>query len=197
MGIVTLVSSGLDSTLVALLVAEQGQTQHPLFIDYGQKAKERELAACRASMARLGLAAPRVATLAGFGALIRSGLTDPALDIVEYAFTPGRNALFLLLGASYAVTVEAQAVAIGLLDERHRLFPDQSRAFLNSAGEFLYRALGREITVMAPLMSMVKADVVHLAKERGFIGGTYSCHQGGAEPCGRCIACREFEGTEF
>lgn len=195
MDIVTLVSGGLDSTLVASLVAEEGGEQYPLFINYGQRARHRELAACQETLARLHLRAPEVADLAGFGTLIRSGLTDPTLDIVDDAFTPGRNALFLLVGAAYASQVGAGAVAIGLLDERYRLFPDQSRSFIEGAQEFLYRALGQEIVLLAPLMSMSKADVVQLARDRGLLGGTYSCHDGGARPCGRCIACREFEGT--
>jgi 7-cyano-7-deazaguanine synthase len=148
-------------------------------------------------MAWLQLPPPEVANLGGFGALIRSGLTDPALDVVQDAFTPGRNALFLLVAASYAATQEAGAVAIGLLDERYRLFPDQSHAFIEEAEEFVYRALGREIRIMAPLMKMSKAAVVELARPRGLIGRTYSCHAGGPAPCGRCIACREFEGTEI
>ena len=195
MSIVTLVSGGLDSTLVACLAAEEGKGQFPLFIDYGQKAKVRELAACRRAMARLGLSEPCVVDLAGFGVLVRSGLTDEKLDVVKDAFTPGRNALFLLIAAAYAVTQQASAVAIGLLDEKYRLFPDQSGAFLESAQEFVSRSLGQDIAIVAPLMSMSKTDVVQLARDRGLLGQIYSCHEGGVEPCGRCIACREFEGT--
>lgn len=135
--------------------------------------------------------------LSGYGSLIASGLTDPDKDVVADAFTPGRNALFLLVAASYAVTVDAGAVAIGLLDERYRLFPDQSRAFLDECEKLLASALGREIALIAPLMRMSKADVVKVAEERGLRAGTYSCHEGGEKPCGRCIACREFEGTEI
>jgi 7-cyano-7-deazaguanine synthase len=197
LSIVTLVSGGLDSTLVAALVAEEGRAQYPLFIDYGQKARERELSACRRSMERLGLPEPRIANLAGYGALIASGLTDPGKDVVADAFTPGRNALFLLIAGSYAATVEAGTVAIGLLDERFRLFPDQSRLFLEESERFLTRALGRDIAVIAPLMSMCKADVVRLTESKGIRYGTYSCHEGGEKPCGRCIACREYEGTEI
>lgn len=178
------------------MVAEQGRVQFPLFIDYGQRARNRELSACRQSMERLGLPEPRVANLAGYGELIASGLTDPRKDVVADAFTPGRNALFLLVAASYAVTVDAGAVAIGLLDERFRLFPDQSRGFLDESEQFLARSLGRDVQVVAPLMSMSKADVVQLAERMGIRKGTYSCHEGGEKPCGRCIACREYEGTE-
>jgi 7-cyano-7-deazaguanine synthase len=90
---------------------------------------------------------------------VRSGLTDPALDVVEQAFTPGRNALFILVAASYGIQVGADTVAIGLLDERRRLFPDQSRAFLASAEAFLALAFGRDMKILAPLMYMSKADV--------------------------------------
>ena len=38
MSIVTLVSGGLDSTLVAKLAQEQGLQIFPLFVDYGQRA---------------------------------------------------------------------------------------------------------------------------------------------------------------
>ena len=53
MSIVTLVSGGLDSTLVAVLAREGGLEQYPLFVDYGQRAKNKELSACRAVLARL------------------------------------------------------------------------------------------------------------------------------------------------
>jgi len=35
-----------------------------------------------------------------------------------------------------------------------------------------------------------KGDVIKLAKKRNIVG-TYSCHAGGKEPCGRCISCLE------
>src|ERR1039458_4641334 len=117
MSIVTLVSGGLDSTLVAKLAQEEGVRQYPLFIDYGQRSRDRELAACRRAMADLYLPEPTIADLAGFGALIHSGLTDPKLHIVEDAFTPGRNMLFLLTAAAHAYQVNADAIAIGLLHE--------------------------------------------------------------------------------
>ena len=63
MSIVTLVSGGLDSTLVAKLAQEEGLRQYPLFIDFGQRARERELAACRRAMADLDLPEPKVAEL--------------------------------------------------------------------------------------------------------------------------------------
>ncbi len=195
MSIVTLVSGGLDSTLVAKLAQEEGVRQHPLFIDYGQRARDRELAACRVAMSRLGLPEPSVAELGGYGRLIRSGLTDTSLHVLEDAFTPGRNMLFLLTAAAQAVQRDADAVSIGLLHEDTALFPDQTADFLKHAEAMISLCMGREIRVLAPLAQFHKQDVVALAAEKG-IADTYSCHMGAEEPCGACIACNEFKFEE-
>jgi 7-cyano-7-deazaguanine synthase len=192
MSIVTLVSGGLDSTLVAKLASEEGVEQFPLFVDYGQICSERELAACKQAMSSLHLPPPKVVNLAGYGELIRSGLTDPTLHIINDAFTPGRNMLFLLVASAYAHQVGANAVSISLLHENTSLFPDQTSDFLREAEELIARCMGKDIRVLAPLASYYKADVVRLANEKG-IQNTYSCHAGGEEPCGDCIACNEFK----
>lgn len=191
MSVVTLVSGGLDSLLVACLAKEEGLTQFPLFIDYGQRARDQEHAACVKGMERMGLPPPVSASLAGYGQLIRSGLTDRSQRVYEDAYTPGRNLLFLLAGAAYAAQVGADAVSIGLLHEDTSLFPDQTSDFLRSAEATLELAVAKPVRVLAPLAAFHKRDVVQLAKEKG-LAGSYSCHLGEAEPCGRCIACREF-----
>ena len=195
MSIVTLVSGGLDSTLVAKLAQEEGLRQYPLFVDYGQRSRNQELSACRRAMLELNLPEPKVANLSGYGELIRSGLTDSSLNIVDNAFTPGRNMLFILTAAAYAYQVDADAVSIGLLHESTSLFPDQSSAFLHDAEGMIRRCMGKNIKVLAPLSDFHKADVIALAKQKG-IQNTYSCHMGGEEACGSCIACNEYKFEE-
>jgi 7-cyano-7-deazaguanine synthase len=192
MSIVNLASGGLDSTLVGVLTKEQRIKQYPVFIDYGQRSARREWDACRKSHKQLNLPSPRRVDIGGFGALIRSGLTDPKRNLVKDAFTPGRNLLFLLLGGAYATQVGASAVAIGLLDEEKAIFPDQRFEFIVHAERALQVALGKSIRVLAPLTAFTKRDVVQMAKAKG-ISGTYSCHAGTTHPCGKCIACREFK----
>ena len=190
MSLVALVSGGLDSTLMAVMAREEGITQYPLFIDYGQIFREREWEACCLVHNRLGLPQPKRCDLGGFGSLISSGLTDPAKRVNEDAFLPGRNLLFLLVGAAYAYQVQADAVGIGLLDERSSIYPDQTQAFLDSAQWVVRQALATEVCLVAPLMNLTKADVLRLTESKG-ICGTYSCHSGGAEPCGQCVSCLE------
>jgi 7-cyano-7-deazaguanine synthase len=192
MRIVTLVSGGLDSTLVVKLAIDESVDIYPLFIDYGQIASETELKSCKEALSAIGVDEFKVAELSGFGKLIKSGLTDPNLNIVQDAFTPGRNMLFLLIAAAYAYQNNADAISIGLLHESTSLFPDQSPEFIIKAEELIELIMGYKIRVLAPLREFMKSDVIELAKLKG-ITKTYSCHTGNLEPCGECIACKEFE----
>lgn len=189
--VVALMSGGLDSAVMACLLHGEGAHVYPLHISYGQLAAPRELAACTRLVKRLGIHPLRVLDISAYGQLHPSGLTDRSLPIVAAAFLPGRNLSFLLFGAVYAMTVGANAVALGLLDEATALFGDQRTEFLRSAETTLSLALGEEIRVLTPLRELSKEQVVSIASELG-ISGTYSCHSGGAVPCGACISCQEF-----
>jgi 7-cyano-7-deazaguanine synthase len=195
MSMVTLVSGGLDSTVMATLAAREGIAQYPLFINYGQINADREWLTCQTALRRLSLPVPKAMEIPGFGRTVRSGLTDRSLHIVDEAFLPCRNLLFLTIGAAYACQQGASVVAIGLLSQDSSLFPDQTDDFIYYAGETIARALPKRIRIHAPLMRMTKQDSVTAAKRLG-VGATYSCHAGLESPCGECIACREFHGLE-
>jgi len=191
MGIVTLLSGGLDSSLVALMAAEEGIPQHPLFVNYGQINKDKEWAACKHVYKAHNLPEPKRIDLPGWGGTFPSGLTDASMDVVHEAFLPNRNFLFLLAGSAYAHQIGASAVAIGLLNDAKHIFPDQTREFVAQAEEMVSLSLGRHIRLLAPLIEYTKADVVAAADQRG-LTGTYSCHAGGDDKCGKCISCMEF-----
>ena len=114
MGIVTLVSGGLDSILMSLMAQEERIEVFPLFVDYGQLGANKEWEACRRLHAKHGLPSVMRMDLSGFGKTIPSGITDRRLRINEDAFLPGRNLLFVLAGAAHACKVRANAIALGL-----------------------------------------------------------------------------------
>ena len=191
MSMVTLVSGGLDSTLMSVLAKEEGITLYPLFIDYGQLCIEREWEACIYVHKQFDLPSPIRMDLAGYGKTIPSGLTSKFLRVNEDAFLPGRNLLFLLAACSYAYSKNANAVAIGLLSEETHIFPDQTKDFIKKAHDTINAALERNIQIITPLMNLNKHDVLAMAKTKG-IEGTYSCHSGTLPTCGLCIACRQY-----
>ncbi len=190
--LVTLVSGGIDSTLMSILAKEQGFELHPLFIDYGQLGVKLEWDACRYNHIKHKLPEPKRMALSGFGKVIHSGLTDRRLRIREDAFLPGRNSLFLLAASSYAYQLKSKNIAIGLLNERYKLFPDQSSDFISSIEKFLSFEMNYEVKILTPLMSFNKAEVIKLAKTKK-INKTYSCHSGKESPCGKCISCLEIK----
>jgi 7-cyano-7-deazaguanine synthase len=126
-----------------------------------------------------------------FGRIIRSGITDSALDITEDAFTPNRNLLFILLGSSIAAMEGVDRIVMGLLSEETCIFPDQTDEFITSAEQAISLSTGRGIKIELPLRQFSKSHVISLAKQLG-VKDTYSCHRGGPVACGECISCREF-----
>jgi len=193
MSFVNLVSGGLDSTLIGVMAKEQKIVSYPLFIDYGQRAVEKEWAACIKVHEVYNLPKPQRMNLSGFGEIIISGLTSKAKDVKNDAFTPGRNMLFILAASAYAFQRKSDAIAIGLLAEKYSLFPDQTQRFVIAAEEAIRLSMGRTIKVTVPLAEFSKSDVIQAAKERN-IYGTYSCHFGNSNPCGYCISCAETLG---
>ncbi len=191
MDVVTLLSGGLDSAVVAALVRNEGLRQLSIFVDYGQRARAREWVASQRIAIQLGISAPIRIDVSGYGATVPCGLTDPRLRIREDAFLPGRNLMFLLLASAHAWRVGARAIAIGNLSDETAIFPDQTDCFRRRAADTLSTALDRPVRILAPLARFTKADVISLAALFG-IHGAWSCHSDGDKPCGMCIACLEY-----
>jgi len=192
MSIVTLLSGGLDSCLMSLMIKETNRRQKPLFINYGQLNYEKEFNSAKNHSEIFELPELTKIDISGFGQVITSGLTDSNQDIVEDAFLPGRNLLLLLSAASFAVKNDCNVIAMGLLNQNTAIFPDQTDDFLFSAEYTIEKALGKKIEIITPLRQFYKRDVVELAKSKN-IHTYYSCHKGDDTPCGKCISCKEFD----
>lgn len=189
MRVVALSSGGVDSSLTMLLLKKKDCSVFPLFVNYGQLSAEYEWNACQRVCEFLGLKPDRM-DVQGVGKLIPSGITNRDCDIENESFLPTRNLLFLTLGAAYGYVKAAHVIAIGLLS--NPIFPDQTRDFIQEAQKTISKALGIDVTILAPLISLDKSDTLRLARKHGLpVEYTYSCHSGTQKPCGRCISCKE------
>jgi len=192
MGVVPLVSGGIDSLVMCKMLELEKQEQYPLFIDYGQLASEKEWAACKQIFSKTELPEPTRICLDGYGKLVKSGITDRSKDTYNEAFLPGRNLLFVVVAASFAYQKGVPNIAIGLLSEENHLFPDQTEEFIVNSNFALNSAFGESFTIITPLITFSKKDVIKLAKKYSLpIEYTYSCHYGEDVYCGKCIACKE------
>jgi len=192
---VCLASGGLDFLVCMHLLTKQGIEFVPVFVNYGQLNRDREFESLRKGCEALNCRPPIYVDMPGFGKVVKSGVTDAECHIYDDAFTPNRNLLFLVAASAVGYQLGVKRVVLGFLTERSTLFPDQSNKFLRKAEAALSCSLGAEIKIIAPLRSMNKEGVLMISKELG-VKSAYSCHAGGAEPCGKCIACLEYEFLE-
>jgi 7-cyano-7-deazaguanine synthase len=164
MSTVTLVSGGIDSTLLCFLIQQSGGVQHPLLINYGQSSFSSDAYSCRQEFSRLNLPAPKIVELQGYGHAF-GGKQNSNWFEDEDQFVPGRNQLLLLCAAAHAVTVDANCIAIGMHDKALCKYPDQRESFVIAASKVLRESFGRPFEIISPFLSLRQADVLAMANE--------------------------------
>lgn len=101
---------------------------------------------------------------------------------------PGRNTLFTLLAAMYAVRLGAQGVVLGI----HAVdapYLDCRETFVVAMNNLL-STVGLPVRVYAPFVSYTKAEIVTVGASLGVpFGLTYSCYNGRVQHCGVCATC--------
>jgi 7-cyano-7-deazaguanine synthase len=199
---VILLSGGLDSATVLALARAQGHECYTLSLDYGQKHRA-ELAAARRVSASQGAHAHRIVTL-DYGQFGGSALTDPEIavpttrsDGVPVTYAPARNTVMLALALSWAEVLEAGEIHIGVNAIDYSGYPDCRPAFISAFDRLAAVATragveGRPTRIVAPLMSLSKADIIRAGVALGVeYRDTVSCYAATlvGEACGRCDAC--------
>lgn len=108
-------------------------------------------------------------------------------------FVPGRNALFLLYAAIYGDTIGASRLMIGVSEADFSGYPDCRADFIASMEQTLSLALGKKITIEAPLQYLNKAEVWGLADSLGALDwveeNSHTCYLGVKGGCHKCPAC--------
>lgn len=109
-------------------------------------------------------------------------------------YVPFRNGLLLSYAAAIAVSLGAEAIYYGAHadDAAGRAYPDCTPEFADAMDRAIYEGSGRVCHLVAPLIDLTKAGVVKKGLELGApYQLTWSCYEGGAEPCGTCGTCRD------
>jgi 7-cyano-7-deazaguanine synthase len=201
---VTIVSGGLDSTVLAYALHLMDVRLTMLSFDYGQRHR-RELDYARRTAAALGASHHVVDLTALVGLLSGSALTDDRIAVPDGHYTdasmrstvvPNRNAIMLDVAVARAVSSGADAVLFGAHAGDHPIYPDCRPAFLTAferAAQLANEGYGHpELRVLAPFIDWTKADIVKLGDQLGLpFVQTWSCYKGGATHCGSCGTCVE------
>lgn len=206
-GAVVLLSGGLDSSVLLHDVARQPDSAplHALSLHYGQRhARELECARFQAQQAHaaaheiidLAMLAP---LLAPGTALVQGGAEVPDLEVLSErdreqppTYVPNRNMILLSIATAYAEARGLARVYYGAQAQDEYGYWDCTTGFLERVNAVLALNRRGSIEVLAPYMSLSKAELVRLGIELAVdFSNTWSCYRGGEYPCGTCPTCVE------
>ena len=205
---VVLFSGGADSTTLLASVLQNVPAEEVLALNvfYGQRHERemqsaREIAECygvelmtldlaeifsRSNCSLLSKSAKPV-KIGPYAEQIRKSGGNP----VE-TYVPFRNGLMLSAAASVAFSIGADTVYYGAHadDAAGNAYPDCSTAFIKAMNDAVYQGTGGEVVIDAPFAMVNKSEVIKVGiRLRVPYEKTWSCYNGGEQPCGKCGTC--------
>ncbi len=194
-------SGGMDSTLVAYTMREQGYDIIALHFNYGQRTVVKELEAFRAITDALGAQERYEIDLDFFKTIGASALTDHSIEVpiegielgVPITYVPFRNGIFLSIATAIAEKEGCEVMAIGVVEEDSSGYPDCRDAFVKSfeTSANLGTKDATHIRIEMPLVHLQKSQIVEEAYRLNVpLELTWSCYQSDEKACGVCDSCR-------
>lgn len=203
---VVLLSGGLDSATTAAIAKSEGFDLYAVSFDYGQR-HSRELESAKAIAQSLG-AVDHLVISFDMTKIGGSALTDN-IDVpvdrnlaeigrgIPVTYVPARNTIFLAFAVSYAETIGAEDIFIGVSEVDYSGYPDCRREFVDAfekaanLGTKAGTEGGIRFRIHTPLVKLSKAQTIKKGLELGVdFSLTWSCYLGGQKPCGKCDSCK-------
>ncbi len=206
---IVLLSSGLDSTVNFCKALRQTQVVKALTFDYGQRAAQKEIEYSQKICARYSVA-HEVIQLEWLSRMTKTALVDktqalPHLETSDLddttktnlsaaqVWVPNRNGVFINSAASFAESLDAQAVVVGFNAEEAVTFPDNSGEFIEKINQSLGYSTLNHVKVLCYTQDLHKKQIVALGKElKAPFDLMWSCYESGNEPCRKCESCKRF-----
>lgn len=207
MKVVALVSGGMDSTTTAARLVLENNDVFPLFIDYGQLARERERHAASEYVAQLRKRCKKMqplqeafvdlpflrSSLVGTTEIAKTGgAAFSDIESKKIDWVPARNIVLLSIAASYCETVGARSISIGAYKEDQLPpYPDSSREFFDEMQEALTKGMyGGPFRIVTPFGDEFRRELVVYSAQNGLpIDATWSCYDRKDAHCGECRNC--------
>ena len=211
MKILVLASGGLDSTVLLYKAVKEVGAENVMALNayYGQKHKV-ESECYHWQIEHLGIKNHRELDLSTIFAgykdctLLQGGGDIPHESYAEQlakkpgtvsTYVPFRNGLFLSVAASIAIQNECNCIWYGAHadDAAGNAYPDCSEQFITMLGGAIWEGSGHAVMMSGPWSKLNKAGVVAEGIAAGMtqedFEHTWSCYEGGDEPCGKCGTC--------
>jgi len=202
--VISIVSGGLDSVVMAHLLQAEGHALHLLSFNYGQRHK-KELEYSLRCARRLN-AHHDIIDLQSVGAVLGgSALTDDSIPVphghyaapsMAITIVPNRNTIFLAIAYGVAVAQNAGLVATAVHAGDHFIYPDCRPDFIQSFDAMQRVAVegcgDENLKLHAPFVQKTKAQIVEIGASLNVpFEETWSCYEGLEIHCGQCGTCVE------
>jgi len=191
---VVVLSGGPDSVVVAYWAKKEGYELYPITFNYGQIAvKETE---CAQKIAESLGAKTKIVNLSAlksvFGevtSLCNANIPLTA-EFSQPIIVPFRNAIFLSIAVSYAVSVGADKIFYGAHGSDEPFYPDCRREFYEAFEKAACLGTGLNISIQAPFSGKRKSEVIKKGAELDVpFKFTWSCYRNAEKHCGKCESC--------
>lgn len=200
---IILLSGGADSATTLAIALNQHYELHAISFDYSQRHKIELIKAKEIGQNKV--ASHRIIKL-DCSVFQASALNNGNLSVPKFAslqdipsdvpitYVPGRNNLFLSYALSYAETLNASDIFIGVHRDDVTNYPDCREEFIAKFQELanLATATRQKISIHAPLMNLNKAQIIHQGLTLGVdYSSTISCYDPDENglSCKECLAC--------
>jgi len=195
---VVVFSGGLDSTTLLYHLIALGHDVKAISFDYGQRHR-KELDAARKIAKHLSIE-HRIVDVSGLASIFGSNaLTNQDTNVphgeyspetMQVTIVPNRNMIMISIATGWAITSCYDSVAFGAHSGEYTPYPDCQPAFAAAVNAATHACDSNPIEVLAPFVRWSKGDIVIRGKDLGVpFEMTWSCYEGGAEPCGKCSTC--------
>lgn len=198
---VCVMSGGMDSTLSAYMMKNDGYEIIGVHFNYDQRTQTKELECFESICKDLDVKERYVLDLDFFKQLGASALTDKSIDVptggveegVPITYVPFRNGIFLSMSGAIAEKEGAEVISIGVVEEDSSGYPDCRESYIKSMEESINLGTKDEtnIEIKMPLVHLKKSQIVQKALELNVpLHLTWSCYKNEDKACGVCDSCR-------
>lgn len=200
MKVITLLSGGLDSTVLLAKLKSEGNQVRCLAFDYGQRhVKELECAKKVASHYDVPYQEIDLSQLASL--MPGSSQTDRSIEVphghyasesMKLTVVPNRNMIMLSIAAGIAIANDFDQVSFAAHSGDHAIYPDCRNEFVGALEEAVNIGNYRRIAIHPPFIFWSKDDIVRAGKAMSVpFNLTWSCYEGNELHCGKCGTCVE------
>lgn len=192
--VVIALSGGADSVTLAYWAKSKGYDIHLISFNYGQIAtKETKSAEIISKKLDATIKVIDISSLKqifeGSSVLVDKNMSMPS-EFESNVIVPFRNAIFLSIAVSYAITIGATTIMYGAHKSDEPFYPDCRKTFVDAFQDTAKLGTDENIKIKNPFYNKSKTEIIKIGDTLKVpFNLTWSCYLEGEQHCGKCESC--------